>query len=289
MRSELSKQILSFLIFTVISVTVIFLLSGFVNITAPEIENNTLSTESTEDTESQTDNEESQNSENDPESTPEVTPEENTYILSETKDGKNEYLEKIVFLGDKVTYSMGRYSYTGIPDPIRQVWSVEQNVCATQVMSVSNFIYPHTQEATNYLSAIRDRAPAYLILSFGSYDNEEELTKDIFISSIGNLIINIKSASPNTQVMVQSILPVSEDCTVLTPFEVSERNEWLKETCQIFKVYYLDTYSSLCDENGVLLEEFSSGDGYLLNEDGYRNVVDYVKTHVHPNYTENNE
>ncbi len=287
MRTATKKHILSIAIFVILTAVCLVFFTRYVDVVIPEVNDetgeDTAVTEETKNGEAETDKiEDEQNNESEPQQNETV---ENDYILKETLDGGTNYLDKIIFLGDKNTYMMGRFTYTGIPDPMRQVWSVEQNITASQIMSVTNFVYPVTQEATNYLTAIKDRAPAFIVLSFGSYDNDEELTKERLISSLGDFIVNVKSVSPNTQIMVQSVLPVAENCAVISPAEVAERNEWLKELCSLFKVYYLDTYSSLCDENGILFSKYAANEGYFLNEEGYRQVIYYIRTHVHPNFS----
>ena len=289
MRTETKKHIISCAIFVLISVAMLTAVSGQVEIILPlqgevisnEADKNTLENEDTDKTpEIEEDNSEAVSS--DGGNTKEWT--EENFILQKTTDGGTAYLEKITFVGDKNTYTMGRYVYTGIPTPIRQVWSVEENVSPSKIMNVNNFINPSNQEATNYLTAVKEFAPPYLIVSFGSFDNGEEITKDKMISEIGDFIVNVKLSSPNTQVIIQSIFPVTENCEIITPDEVSKRNEWLKELCKVYKLYYLDSHSVLCNGNGILLPEFASTDGYLLNENGYRQVVNYVRNHVHPNY-----
>jgi len=287
-RTETKKHIITLAIFTFISLIAIIAISGYVEIPLPQSNEQTdgVVNNTNEDKESiETENiieDTTDTSEDDDVSSDTWT--EDSFILQSTADGGNAYLEKITFIGDKNTYTMGRYVYTGIPDPIRQVWSVEENVSASKIMSVNSFINPSNQEATNYLTAVKEFSPPYLIVSFGSYDNDEEMTKDKLISEIGDFIVKVKLTSPNTQIIIQSIFPVTEDCDIITPTEVYERNEWLKQLCKVYKLYYLDSYSALCDENGILLTEFASADGYLLNENGYRQVVNYIRNHVHPNY-----
>ncbi len=289
MHSHALRHFISLLIFILISASAAILFSKQVDIKVITNKFETHTEETLDNSlDAPQDQEKDEQSETD-ENTVEITPEE-TFVLKETKDYGSSYVEKIIFLGDKNTYAMGRYTYTGIPDPIRQVWSVENNVSPSKISVVNNFIYPASYEATNYLTALKDRAPAFLVLSFGSYCEENEiLTKDRLITSFGDFIINVKQVSPNTQIMIQSIFPVSDNCTFLDNEAVLERNEWLRELCSIYKVYYIDSWSALTDESGRLNSEYASDDGYLLNEEGYKAVIDYVKTHAHPLYVNSNE
>ena len=289
MRTETKKHIITLAIFTLISIIAIIAFSGSIDIFDPiqsEVGTNDILSDTGEnETNAADDKTEISEVDTDTAETDDTTEwTEDSFILQKTTDGGTAYLEKITFIGDKNTYNMGRYVYTGIPTPIRQVWSVEDNVSPSKIMNVTNFINPSNQEATNYLTAVREFTPPFLVISFGSFDNDEEMTKDKLISEIGNFVVNVKTTSPNTQIIIQSIFPVTENCDIITPTEVSERNKWLKELCKVYNLYYLDTYSVLCDENGILLAEFASPDGYLLNENGYRQVVFYIRNHVHPSY-----
>lgn len=283
MRPALIKQIITALLFAVISTVAIIFVSRNVDVTdmkpqpeetEPTVETTAQKVEVTETAEDETTEDE-----------PEVVPFPSDYILDESPECDDGYLEKFIFLGDKNTYMMGRYSYTGVPDPIRQVWSVEENVSPMRITSINNFIYPATSESTNYLSAINERCPVFLVLSFGSFDDGENMTKERLITSYGNFIVNAKFASPNTQIIVQSILPVSKDCEIVKTQQIKERNSWLIELCHTYKIYYADVYSTLCDEDGTLLSEYETDGGYYLNEKGYSKVIDYYKNHVHPQYT----
>lgn len=289
MKKALTRHIIAISVLSIISIGLIVFFSRYIDVTVfkPVVNVQNEQNNVVDNTESTDTNEPDADSSADTDIT-ENTEKTESYILETTQDGETTYIEKIVFIGDKTTYALGRYTYTGIPNPIHQVWSVEQNVSPSKIMTVQNFIYPATTEATNYLTAIKDRSPAFVVLSFGSFDDGETLTKERLISSYTDFIVSIKQVSPNTQIIIQSIFPVSDTCEVISAAEVRERNEWLKELCTTMKVYYLDTWSALCDENGILLNIYATQDGYLLNEEGFRTVVNYVRTHVHPGYRKQN-
>lgn len=290
MRSPILKHILTLLVFLLLSAAVCVYFTKYVDVkiisnkfTPTKEETQYEPEEQEEETTSDTEILEENYSET-------QAVETDDFILDKTAEYDHNYVEKIVFIGDKNTYTMGRYTYTGIPDPIRQVWSVEQNVSPSKISGVNNFNYAAYSDQTNYLTAIKDRLPTFLVLSFGSYCEENEtMTRDRLITSYGDFIINVKRVSPNTQVMIQSISPVTDDCTVLTNEQVLERNEWLKELCNIYKIYYIDSWSVLVDENGNLNTQYASEDGYLLNETGYKTVIDYIKNHAHPVYVNSNK
>lgn len=209
------------------------------------------------------------------------------WVLTETGDATSAYVEKIIFIGDKSIGIMGEIFDTGIPYPSQQIWSCTENLSITRAGSTQNFLYPTKNEYTSFVSAIKDKKPPYIILSFGSYC-EENITKEIFENAYSIFIRDLKTASANTQIMVQSIFPVSEKCTVLTNEQVMERNNWLIEICEKNSVYYLNTWSVLADMNGCLnpryfdVDDFINPDFYYLNDVGFKTAVQYIRCHAHP-------
>ena len=81
--------------------------------------------------------------------------------------------------------------------------------------------------------------------------------------------------------------------TLDRPGEIIERNEWLKELCNKESIYYLDTWSVLADANGYLIIDYYNPDNlqddyqnYYLNSSGYSMMLEYIRTHAYPTYTE---
>ena len=96
------------------------------------------------------------------------------------------------------------------------------------------------------------------------------------------LIDSIRSASPDTKIIVCSLLPVAENYTGadgLTNVAVAQATTWLKQVCTEASVYYADISSALT-LNGSLSSEYSSGDGHALNSAGCSKVLEYLSTHA---------
>lgn len=215
-------------------------------------------------------------------------------ILQATNPAGADYLSKIVIMGDRTIGEMSKYTIVELPDQAQQVWSTTDNISVFHLMEVDDFLYPKTNEFVSYLTAVKDKRPQFLIVTFGSYDDPEKIvTKDDFLAAYAEFIISAKSATPNTQIIVQSILPVGSNCSVIDAETIKERNTWLIDFCEANKMYYLDTWSALSGEDGYLQPQYYDDIGeedpnrdYFLNDTGYKKLVDYICTHVHPLYAE---
>ena len=45
---------------------------------------------------------------------------------------------------------------------------------------------------------------------------------------------------------------------------------------------FLNTYTVLIGENDYMIDAYQNGDGLHLNGDGFRVVLDYIRTHGYP-------
>ncbi len=216
---------------------------------------------------------------------------ESKWILKETDYAPSDYIEKMIFIGDRTIGKMNEQFIPEIPHLTQQVWSCAENISITHAGSTDSFLYPKKNQYMSFASALKDRKPQYLVLTFGSYC-EEEITEDLFESAYSVFIHDIKAVSANTKVIVQSILPVARNCSIVTADEIKERNAWLLKICETNSVYYLDTWSQLVDADGYLSTQYydpeniiEEYEGYYMNDIGYRKMVQYIRTHAHPAYS----
>lgn len=203
-------------------------------------------------------------------------------VLKESDDAGEDYINKIIFIGDKTIYQMRMYTLDGFSNSHSQVWSTSDNISISKISSVNNFIYPDTLEAMSFVDAVKRKSPQYIILTFGSYNPDGILTKEELFSGMGNFIMSLKVASPNSHIIIQSVFPTVQGYKLTTAETVRMYNEWFKELCSVYNLAYLDTWSALADDEGLLKEEYYDTGGYLLNENGYNTVIKYIRTHAHP-------
>ena len=110
-----------------------------------------------------------------------------------------------------------------------------------------------------------------------------------FKLQITNIQKIVNKYSPDTTLIFQTIYPVIdaeliEDGSPIRNEHVKLRNSWLAEICEELKIPILKTEDVMMDENGQLKKEFNTYhlDGVHINPDGYKAILDYVRTHTVP-------
>lgn len=90
------------------------------------------------------------------------------------------------------------------------------------------------------------------------------------LSNYKEILESITSKSPNTEVYIQSALPINNNINNLSldPSAITEFNDGLKNLSEESNVKYIDIYSSFADKSGYLSKKYTS-DGTHLNGDGY--------------------
>lgn len=106
---------------------------------------------------------------------------------------------------------------------------------------------------------------------------------NVFIDYYKELIYELQKQIPDANIYVQSILPVTEKKSISTDIytndHILEFNALLKKMCKEVKVYYLDTWQSVADANGVLPKEASVDGVHLVKK--YTDIwLDYIKRHT---------
>lgn len=203
-----------------------------------------------------------------------------------------EYVDRIVFLGESTTYGLWRYGVLPSGSDTKNVWTgaTVQNgkVSCSGTLSLSPGIvetklyYPDTGEALNISEALTRKKPEFLIITLGLNNGASYYTEDSFKQCYRTLLNTVLSSSDETTVILQSLFPVAHTCriTAYTPERLLLCNGWICEIAAEYNLGYLDTFSALCDTNGYLKPEYDNGgDGIHLNREGLEEVLRYIRTH----------
>ncbi len=202
-------------------------------------------------------------------------------ILAESADMGQAYIDEIIFFGDSTTYGMGAYAVLKDGKQTKQVWTPVNGTLTLDQAVKKKIKYPETGEEITAAEAALAKQPQYLVITLGvngiSFMNEEQ-----FITEYVKLVQSIQAVSPTTKIMLQSIFPVAanwEKQDDINNEKISRANTWVLKVAEQCGVKYLDTASVLCDEDGWLYASFQNGDGMHFNADGYKVVLDYIRTH----------
>ena len=204
-------------------------------------------------------------------SAPDVPP-SGDYILGETPDAGVEYQDKIVFLGDSTTYSLLYYGVLSGGKDSLQVWTPKSRTLSLDLALTTTILYPETGDEITIKEAVAQKKPE---------------KKDYFISVYTKLVKLIQDASPDTEIILQSIYPVArswEKTKSINNERIRLANEWICQVAEDCGIHYLDTIRVLADEEGFLPESYQNGDGLHLNAASCGIVLNYIRTHALPGY-----
>ena len=192
-----------------------------------------------------------------------------------------EYIDKIVYLGDSTTYGLKYYAVLSGGKNTTQVWTPTSGTLTLSYQSFAAILYPDDGTEITIREAVEKKKPAMMIITLG-VNGVSFMERDSFISEYTDLVTDIMELSPDTKVIIQSIFPVASNYEYLGSInneKITTANTWLLEVAENTGVRYLDTISVLMGSDGWLIDAYQNGDGLHLNADGFRVVLDYQRTH----------
>ena len=204
--------------------------------------------------------------------------------LSETPDYGQNYINSMIFLGDKSIYGIIDAEVLTDGKDTRQVW-IGKNGDIPLDFSIdkASVVFPESGKEISVSSAISQKKPEYILITLGISNGVSYCSEESFKAYYGKLITALKDSSPNTKIILQSIIPVSKDyeksTSGISVEKIRAANLWIKEIAEENGVRYLDTYSTLSDKSGYLLTDYDSGNGVALNQSGYNAMLTYIRTH----------
>ena len=191
-------------------------------------------------------------------------------------ESSKDFLNSVTYLGDSITAHMEKRAEVS-PS---QIWATkERYLNLDSRITYAKIVAPDTQEEQTIAAVAARLQPRYLVITlgidYGVYYYRNDLS--LFAHCYEKLLDAIEAASPNTTVLVQSILPVAEDSKTVTNAMIDNANAALRELAQRRGIPYLDTQSVMRDENGFLRKEYCySADGIHLTKAAYGAMLAYI-------------
>lgn len=127
-----------------------------------------------------------------------------------------------------------------------------------------------TQDLLDDINIILKDKPKKIFLMIGINDLSNGAKQDVALSNYRKIILRIKKSSPNTNLIIQSLLPINENILVETKTNnksIMEFNNSLKELAKNNNLKYIDLYSHFLKNNE--LDKSLTVDGLHLNGKGY--------------------
>jgi hypothetical protein len=204
-----------------------------------------------------------------------------SFVLAQTSDFGQEYIDKMVFLGDSTTYGMKYYAVLKDGKSTDQVWTPSSGTLTLSYQSFATIVYPEDGSEITIRQAVERKKPEYLVITLG-VNGVSFMEEDYFKSEYSSLVTDVQSISPETKIILQSIFPVAtnyESLKSINNNNISAANGWIQSIAESCGVRYLDTASVLRGDDGWLKQEYQNGDGLHLNETGFNQVLNYIRTH----------
>lgn len=191
---------------------------------------------------------------------------------------EEDILSHVFFFGDSTTAHLACRG--GIPDD--RVWSGAGNTVLFETVNRTKCVHLEEENLDLTLAdAVSQKKPEILVITLGVSGGAGFLSKDAFVAVYREMLTSVQNASPETKIVVQSILPLSDKSVnhfkKLTREAVCEANGWISELCSQMDILYVDTHSKLVDENGYLKVIYQNDEYMHLTRAAYTVVLDSIR------------
>ncbi len=195
-------------------------------------------------------------------------------ILKETP--KVDYMNDLVFAGDSVMWKLGTF---GVFSSSR-VWA---KPCEGPFnFDTQKVVYKNVQSDYTLAEMIKSKKPKYLVLHMGVCDSNAN-DGETFAASYGKAIDYIREVSPDTKLMIMSLVPQTKEYLSWIPRRnnaiLNKYNYYLASLCEDKKVPFLNVAEVLKNSEGLANKDLYFGDGYHPNVTGMKKIIEYVRTH----------
>ena len=182
---------------------------------------------------------------------PTSTPTPQPTLLGETAAAGEDYISRMVFIGDSTTYGLKAYDVL----PGSQVWTPSSGTLALFNQSFATIVYPETGLEIPITDAIGSAKPEYVVLTIG-VNGVAMMDESAFKSEYTALVERIQSVSPDTKIICNSIYPVAASYEAkdngINNEVIDRANGWILQIAEATGVHYADSASVLKGSDGKL-------------------------------------
>ena len=136
-----------------------------------------------------------------------------------------------------------------------------------------------TQMLINRFNQVIELKPKKLFVMIGVNDLNKRLGAEVAITNYTKLFNLIDTTLPDTEVYIQSVLPVNDDWIFIDNTDIPMLNEALKRQTTERGYVYIDLHSKFLGPNGLLIQTLSN-DGIHLLGAGYHLWHEQIKDAV---------
>ncbi|MDM7514721.1 SGNH/GDSL hydrolase family protein [Lactococcus lactis] len=206
------------------------------------------------------------------------------------------FQEELLKSYDKANLSAKKGQTLFVGSSLMEIFPIEKWEEAGEV-TFSHYIYNRAVRATtiSFLlehieSQIFNLEPSKIFINIGTNDIGFEIPEEEFLNNYDQILSQIESKLPQTQVYVMRYYPINtvdfgQDSDEKTLFETRSNKKFQKASDKIKKLadnhhfHFIDVNDGLSDENGNLKKELTF-DGAHLNPADYQLVLENLKVYL---------
>lgn len=132
-----------------------------------------------------------------------------------------------------------------------------------------------TEGVLNRLDVIINASPKQIFLMIGINDIRQKIDKNVSVKHYEQIINQLKESLPDTELYIQSVLPIGDN-TGMSNEDVASLNSELEKLAIEYNIIYIDLYSKFLDHTGFLPDYYSI-DGVHLTGEGYAIWIEEIK------------
>ncbi len=212
-----------------------------------------------------------------------------TISTNESVNTDTEFIDKIIFLGESTTYHLKSRGVLKNGTKTLQVWGPKSGTLMLDTTTCEcRIVYPDTGEELELSQALKRKKPEYMMLTFGLNGASTFISrgKEYLKFCYQKLTDTIRTFSPQTEIYINSCFPVAKnmnmsnytiDSKTLNEY-INTINSWAYEFAIKNGFVYIDTASLLKNDSGYLSEKYQAEDGYHLNVEAYKTILERIKT-----------
>ncbi len=202
--------------------------------------------------------------------------------VSFTVQAAEDPISRVTFFGDSTTAHLAIRG--GIPK--HRVWSGAGSTVLFETVNKIKCVHLSSENRDLTLAeAVKLKKPQILVITLGVSGGAGVLSKERFQAVYRQMLSSVKTASPGTHILVQSILPLSEHSVkhykTLTKASVLQANEWIRAVCLEMGIPYLDTHRKLIDpDTGYLKKQYQNDEYMHLTKEAYAVILQSIREKI---------
>ena len=191
-------------------------------------------------------------------------------------------VDRMTFFGDSTTAHLALRG--GIPK--ERVWSGAGSTVLFETVNAVKCVHLQKENRdVTVAEAVRCKKPQILVITVGVSGGAGRLTRESFVDIYRELLLSVQNASPETKILVQSLLPLSDHSVKhykrLTKEAVLQANVWLRELCEEMRIPYVDTHAKLIDpDTGYLKPEYQNDEYMHLTASAYEIILENLRSYA---------